>query len=104
MQHQNRQIVHVRLWNNIGMCFYSKRKYIEAISSFRRAIYLNPFDWSIVYNLGLVYMATGNFCSAFHQFSAAINLNKTFPLLFMYLGVALCYLNDFENGCIALDR
>lgn len=93
-----------RLWNNIGMCFYSKRKYIEAISSFRRAIYLNPFDWAILYNLGLVYMATGNFCSAFHQFSAAINLNKTFPLLFMYLGVTLCYLNDFENGCIALDR
>jgi len=93
-----------RLWNNIGMCFYSKRKYIESISSFRRAIYLNPFDWAILYNLGLVYMATGNFCSAFHQFSAAINLNKTFPLLFMYLAVSLCYLNDFENGCIALDR
>ena len=93
-----------RLWNNIGMCFYAKRKYIEAISSFRRAIYLNPFDWAILYNLGLVYMATSNFCSAFQQFSAAINLNKTSPLLFMYLGVSLCYLNDFENGCIALDR
>ena len=93
-----------RLWNNIGMCFYSKRKFIEATCSFRRAIYLNPFDWAIVYNLGLVYMATGNYCSAFHQFSAAINLNKTFPLLFMYLGISLCYLNDFENGCVALHR
>jgi len=93
-----------RLWNNIGMCFYSKRKMIESISAFRRAIYLNPFDWAILYNLGLVYMATGNFASAFHQFSAAINLNNRFPSLFMYLAVALSYLEDFENGQMAFRR
>eukprot|EP00484_Ammonia_sp_Unknown_P021906 CAMPEP_0197031300 /NCGR_PEP_ID=MMETSP1384-20130603/10344_1 /TAXON_ID=29189 /ORGANISM="Ammonia sp." /LENGTH=473 /DNA_ID=CAMNT_0042460807 /DNA_START=46 /DNA_END=1467 /DNA_ORIENTATION=+ len=93
-----------RLWSNIGMCFYAKGKYLESISSFRRAIYLNPFDWAIVYNLGLVHLATGSFVSAFHQFSAAINLNKTYPLLFMYLGVVLSYLNDFENGYVALQR
>ena len=93
-----------RLWNNIGMCFYSKRKFVESISAFRRAVYLNPFDWSILFNLGLVYMATSNFASAFHQFSAAINLNNRYPPLFLYLAVSLCYLDDIENGQIAFQR
>jgi len=93
-----------RLWNNIGMCFYSKRKFVESVSAFRRAVYLNPFDWAILFNLGLVYMATANFASAFHQFSAAINLNNRFPPLFLYLAVSLSYLEDVENGQVAFQR
>ena len=86
------------------MCFYSKHKFVESISAFRRAVYLNPFDWAILFNLGLVYMATANFASAFHQFSAAINLNNRFPPLFLYLAVSLSYLDDVENGQISFQR
>jgi len=93
-----------QLWNNIGMCFYSKRKCVESVSALRRAIYLDPFDWAILYNLGLVYMATANYASAFHQFSAAINLNSRFALLFLYLAVALSFLDDPDNAEIALAR
>ena len=42
------------LWNNIGMCFFGKKKFVAAISCLKRANYLAPFDWKILYNLGTV--------------------------------------------------
>ena len=37
-----------------GMCFFGKKKFVAAISCLKRANYLAPFDWKILYNLGLV--------------------------------------------------
>ena len=86
------------LWNNIGMCFFGKSKYVavstvdqpqvtntwrriessyhweecsgsdvdwrvglplppQAISCLKRATYLAPFEWKILYNLGLVHLS-----------------------------------------------
>ena len=42
------------LWNNIGMCFFGKQRYIAAIACLKKALYLDPFEWIISYNLGLV--------------------------------------------------
>ena len=36
------------------MCFFGKKKFVAAISCLKRANYLAPFDWKILYNLGLV--------------------------------------------------
>ncbi len=43
------------LWNNIGMCFYGKKKYIAAIACLKKALYLDPFEWITCLNLGLVF-------------------------------------------------
>lgn len=43
-----------QLWNNIGMCFFGKQRYIAAIACLKKALYLGPFEWIISYNLGLV--------------------------------------------------
>eukprot|EP00878_Enallax_costatus_P022358 GHUV01023715.1.p2 GENE.GHUV01023715.1~~GHUV01023715.1.p2 ORF type:complete len:149 (-),score=36.85 GHUV01023715.1:1958-2404(-) len=67
-----------QLWNNIGMCFFGKQKYIAAIASLKRALYLGPFEWLIAYNLGLVHLATGQAASAFHYLSTAVNLKPEF--------------------------
>ena len=62
------------LWNNIGMCFFGKKKnvavctcishcdhldgsHLQAISCLKRASYLAPLEWKILYNLGLVHLA-----------------------------------------------
>lgn len=46
-----------QLWNNIGMCFYGKKKYFAAVACLKKALYLDPFDWLISYNLGLIHLA-----------------------------------------------
>jgi tetratricopeptide (TPR) repeat protein len=43
-----------QLWNNIGMCFFGKDRYVAAVACLKRALYLDPFEWIISYNLGLV--------------------------------------------------
>ncbi|XP_022103425.1 Bardet-Biedl syndrome 4 protein-like isoform X2 [Acanthaster planci] len=86
------------LWNNIGMCFFGKKKYVAAISCLKRAAYLASFDWRILYNLGLVHLTMQQYASAFHFLSAAINLKPKMGQLFMLLAVALTHLDDTENA------
>mmetsp|Transcript_60156 Transcript_60156/g.97447 ORF Transcript_60156/g.97447 Transcript_60156/m.97447 type:complete len:412 (+) Transcript_60156:263-1498(+) len=93
-----------QLWNNIGMCFFGKQRYIAAIACLKKALYLDPFEWIISYNLGLVHLNTGHYASAFHYFSASINLKPDFPSSYMYLGMTLARLDDTENACAAYDK
>lgn len=93
-----------QLWNNIGMCFFGKGKLVAAVSCLKRAVYLSPFEWIISFNLGVVHLSTGQFASAFHYFSTAINLQPTYARAYMYLAVALSRLDDFENACAAYDK
>ncbi|XP_016316625.1 Bardet-Biedl syndrome 4 protein-like [Sinocyclocheilus anshuiensis] len=86
------------LWNNIGMCFFGKKKYVAAISCLKRANYLSPFDWKILYNLGLVHLTMQQYASAFHFLSAAINLRPRMSELYMLLAVALTNLDDADNA------
>ncbi|XP_051484352.1 Bardet-Biedl syndrome 4 protein isoform X2 [Apus apus] len=98
------------LWNNIGMCFFGKKKYVAAISCLKRANYLAPFDWKILYNLGLVHLTMQQYASAFHFLSAAISFQPKMGELYMLLAVALTNLEDMENAkrsyeqAVALDK
>ncbi|XP_072321543.1 LOW QUALITY PROTEIN: BBSome complex member BBS4-like [Eucyclogobius newberryi] len=92
------------LWNNIGMCFFGKKKYVAAISCLKRAHYLSPFDWKVLYNLGLVHLTMQQFASAFHFLSAAINLHPRMGELYMLLAVALTNLEDQENATRAYEQ
>ncbi|XP_026233305.1 Bardet-Biedl syndrome 4 protein [Anabas testudineus] len=92
------------LWNNIGMCFFGKKKYVAAISCLKRAHYLSPFDWKVLYNLGLVHLTMQQYASAFHFLGAAINLNPRMGELYMLLAVALTNLEDVENATRAYEQ
>ena len=80
------------------------RRYVAAIACLKRALYLDPFEWIISYNLGLVHLNTGQYASAFHYFSTSINLKPDFPSSYMYLGITLNRLDDFENACAAYEK
>ena len=92
------------LWNNIGMCFFGKKKYVAAISCLKRANYLAPFDWKILYNLGLVHLSMQQYASAFHFLSASINLRPSRGQTFMLMAVALSHLDDPENAAAAYEQ
>merc|ERR1712093_635768 len=42
--------------------------------------------------------------SAFHFFSASINLKPDFPSSYMYLAITLSRLDDFANACSAYEK
>lgn len=93
-----------QLWNNIGMCYYGKKKYVAAICCLKRATYLAPFEWKILYNLGLVHLTVHQHASAFHFLSAGVGLHARSAQLFMLLGIALFHLKDTENAIAAYEQ
>ncbi|CAM1308551.1 BBS4 (predicted) [Pycnogonum litorale] len=92
------------VWNNIGMCFYSKKKYVASISCLKRANYLAPCDWKIQYNLGLVHLTMQQYASAFQFLSAAHNLNPNDSDVYMLLAVALKHLEDYDTAKAAFSQ
>lgn len=44
------------LWNNLGVCYLMKRRYVASLSCLIKALQLNPLDWRTNYNLALVYL------------------------------------------------
>ncbi|BFZ13361.1 hypothetical protein BsWGS_16400 [Bradybaena similaris] len=92
------------LWNNIGMCFFGKMKYVAAISCLKRANYLAPFEWKILYNLGLVHLTMQQYASSFHFLSAAINLHPDMAQLYMLLAISLHHLEDPENAAKSYEH
>jgi len=93
-----------QLWNNIGMCFFGKTRYVASVACLKKALYLDPFEWIISYNLGLVHLNTCQYASAFHFFSSSINLNPDFAASYMYLAITLSRLEDFDNSCSAYEK
>jgi Bardet-Biedl syndrome 4 protein len=51
-----------------------------------------------------VYLALGQAASAFHYFSASINLNAAHAKSYSYLAVSLAKLDDFDNACNAYRK
>jgi len=93
-----------QLWNNIGMCFFGKKKYVASISCLKRAAYLAPFEWTIMYNLGLIYLTMQQYTSAFHYLSAAITLQPKMAKLFMLLAISLRHLDSKVDAKQAYER
>ena len=87
-----------QVWNNIGMCFFSKKKFVAAVSCLKRANYLAPFELYILYNLALVHLHLQQNASAAVFLQAAIRINKKFAPSYALLGVALSKLNDNDNA------
>ena len=87
-----------QVWNNIGMCFFSKKKFVAAISCLKRANYLAPFELYILYNLALVHLYLQQNASAAIFLQSAIRINRKHAPSYALLGVALSKLNDPENA------
>jgi Bardet-Biedl syndrome 4 protein len=92
------------VWNNLGLCFFARAKYIAAVTCLKKAIYLDPFEWIIAYNLGLVYLHQKQYASAFHYMNCSANLKPDFYLTYMYLGIILAQLNDIYNAIAYYDK
>jgi len=93
-----------QLWNNIGMCFFGKGKYVASISCLKRAIYLAPFEWTIMYNLGLVHITMQQYASAFHYLTAAITMKPRLAKLYMLLAIVLTHLDSHDNARQAYEQ
>ncbi|XP_034477098.1 Bardet-Biedl syndrome 4 protein homolog isoform X2 [Drosophila innubila] len=96
------------LWNNIGLCFFKKQKFIVAVSSLRKSVWISPLNYNALYNLSLIYIALclrklDDTENAFVAFERACSLaqgqqgSMRHPLVFLNFSL-FCY----ETGRLAL--
>lgn len=64
---------------------------VQAISCLKRATYLSPLEWRILYNLGLVHLSTQQYASAFHFLRAATSFKPHCGMLYMLLASQSLY-------------
>ncbi|XP_055318142.1 Bardet-Biedl syndrome 4 protein homolog [Sitodiplosis mosellana] len=92
------------IWNNVGLCFYKKKKFIAAISCLKKAVWLEPTNFNCLFNLGLIYLTAHQFASAFHTLAAAACIRLDNAECYMLLGICLRNLNDHGNAYLAFER
>ncbi|XP_066589421.1 Bardet-Biedl syndrome 4 protein [Prorops nasuta] len=92
------------VWNNVGMCFYGKQKYVAAITCLKRAHYLSPLAMLPACNLGIVFLTTGQPASAAIYLSAAVTAEPKNPTPYLLLALALKKLNDLEGAERAITK
>ncbi|KAG8346357.1 putative Tetratricopeptide repeat TPR repeat [Trypanosoma vivax] len=93
-----------RLWSNIGMCFFGQQNMHAAVACLRKATTLSPFEWRILYNLGLVFLHLKQYASAFHYLSAATHIHGEYAFAYMHIGICLALMSDVENADEAYRR
>ncbi|KAL5288073.1 BBS4 family protein [Megaselia abdita] len=92
------------LWNNVGLCFFKKKKNFVAISCLRKSVWLAPLNYNALYNMSLIYITAKQYASGFHTLAAAISLRKESAECYMLLGICLQKLKDNENALLAFER
>ncbi|XP_074114092.1 Bardet-Biedl syndrome 4 isoform X2 [Cotesia typhae] len=76
------------LWNDIGVCFTGKHKFLAATSCLKRANYLNPTALLASCNLGKVLIITNQFSSAAIYLCAAVAASTRNFIPFLLLSLA----------------
>ncbi|XP_043507682.1 Bardet-Biedl syndrome 4 protein isoform X3 [Frieseomelitta varia] len=77
---------------------------IQAISCLKRAHYLNSMAFLPAYNLGMVFLTTGQPASAAIYLCAAVSADSKNPMPYLLLGLALKRLDDLEGAEKVLQK
>uniref|UniRef100_A0A183AIJ3 TPR_REGION domain-containing protein n=1 Tax=Echinostoma caproni TaxID=27848 RepID=A0A183AIJ3_9TREM len=64
------------LWNNIGVAYFGKKKLLSSLVCLRRAAYLDPLNWIIAANRGIVALHTGQYACAAQMLYTSIHLKR----------------------------
>jgi Bardet-Biedl syndrome 4 protein len=78
--------------------------YVACVACLKRAFFIDPFQWIVCFDLGLVHLCMDQYASAFHYLNATINLKPDWAQSCCFLGVALNRLDDVSNACAAYEQ
>jgi Bardet-Biedl syndrome 4 protein len=65
---------HGQVWSEVGVTLWNKGKALPAMACMERALFMDPIDWKIQYNTGLMYENNGRLSSAIFRFGACKGL------------------------------
>jgi len=99
-----RSIQHAVSNNKLGLVFFEKNLYEEAIEEFTRALQIDPNFTEVYNNLGKVYIEKDMLNEAQDIFLQGLNKNDQYADLHKNLGVTYYLLNNFDQALIELNK
>ena len=86
------------VYNLLGLCLQSQKKFLEAIKYYKIAIQNNPNFFVAINNLGLTYHNMHDLKNAQHYYERAIEINPKFTHPISNLGNIKKELNNYEEA------
>jgi tetratricopeptide (TPR) repeat protein len=86
------------VYNLLGLCLQSQKKFLEAIKYYKIAIQNNPNFFVAINNLGLTYYNMHDLKNAQHYYERAIEINPKFTYPISNLGNVKKELNNYEEA------
>lgn len=99
------------LWNDLGLCYLIRKRFIACLSCLLKALQLDPLDWRINYNMALACAHVNLFSRAIICLLAAKSLysnsqtrlqrdgaNRTNPLITSLLAICYDYLGEDDEA------
>ncbi|CAB3402857.1 unnamed protein product [Caenorhabditis bovis] len=86
------------LWNNIGVGLMARDKLAAAHSAFKKAAFINPMNYKINFNLGVLHESMSLNCSALHYLKLASELTTPNAKIIGAMAVVLSHMKDFSNA------
>ena len=83
-------------WNNLGLYIFAKNKFIAATTCLKNAIYLEPFQWLINFNLSLIYLGNIQNSSVFFYINIIACLKSDIFLIYIF-EIIISYLDYIGN-------
>lgn len=94
-----------RMHYKLGLSYYERNDFKNAITEFKEAVKLNPTNSNIHYSLGTSYLSIGNYVEAIKSLETSIQYNPNNPDAFYNLGIAAYRtrqynkaINSFKNA------
>ncbi|EFP09455.1 hypothetical protein CRE_25560 [Caenorhabditis remanei] len=92
------------LWNNIGIALLARNKAAASHSALKKASFINPLDYKISYNLGVLHDIMNLHCSALHYIKLCTELKPQNAKAVGAMAVILSHMGDNKNARLAYKR
>ncbi|CAL2036849.1 unnamed protein product [Caenorhabditis brenneri] len=92
------------LWNNIGIGLLARNKAAAAHSALKKAGFINPLNYKISYNLGVLHDIMNLHCSALHYIRLCTELQPQNSKAIGAMAVILSHMNDNRNARLAYKK
>jgi hypothetical protein len=83
-------------WHNLGINYYKRNMYKEAIEAYRQALRINPEDARTWFNLGNVYYQLRDYDDAIESYYQALRINRDYANSWYNLGNIYFYLKQYN--------
>ena len=91
-------------YKDLGNCYFYLEEYSKSIESSRRALEINPTDYSIDVHLGIAYFRNNQFHEAIEALNKAINEGFVESNTYNYLGSAYFKTGDYLAAIASFNK